>query len=182
MPDRILNAFLRRQEEEGRALAAQSDLVSLVPSGSPPDRYVLELRCNGLVEASPHEIVEASQFLVDIWFPPTYLRFADPFRVLTWLAPRNIFHPNIAATAPLICVGHLAPGTALVDLMYRVFEIVTWNKVTVREDDALNAAACQWARQHRDRFPVDRRPLKRQPLAAHIKMVSQGGHADGQTV
>jgi hypothetical protein len=31
----------------------------------------------------------------------------------------------------------------------------------MREEDALNSAACQWARQHPDRFPVDGRPQKR---------------------
>lgn len=31
----------------------------------------------------------------------------------------------------------------------------------MREDDALNKPACVWARAHRDRFPLDRRPLKR---------------------
>jgi hypothetical protein len=81
--------------------------------------------------------------------------------VLTWLAPRDIWHPNISADAPVICVGRLAPGTALVDLLYQLFEVITWNKVTMREDDALNRAACQWARRNGHRFPVDRRPLKR---------------------
>lgn len=182
MTDRILEAFLRRQEEEGRALAAQSDLVSLVAIGSPPDRYMLELKCKGLVEVSPNEVVEANQFLVGIWFPSTYLRIAEPLRVLKWLAPRNVFHPNISAIHSLICIGPVAPGTSLVDVMYRVWDVVSWNKVTMREDDALNYAACQWARQHRDRFPVDRRPLKRQALVAQIDIVSQGRHADGQRI
>jgi hypothetical protein len=34
----------------------------------------------------------------------------------------------------------------------------------MREDDALNKAACAWAREHQDRFPVDRRPLRRRQL------------------
>jgi hypothetical protein len=172
MADRILESFLRAQERDGRALASESDLISLHPEGSPPDRYVLELRCTGLVELSPNEVVEAHHFEVSIWFPSNYLRFADAYRVLSWIAPRNVWHPNISVTDKLICVGPVAPGTELVDLMYRVFEVVTWQKVTMREDDALNAAACQWSRQHRDRYPVDRRPLKRQPLAAHIDIVS----------
>jgi hypothetical protein len=182
MNDRILEAFLRRQEEEGRALAAESDLLLLRSAGSPPDRYVIELKCNGLVEASPGDVVDANHFVVGIRFPPTYLRVAHPFWVLTWLGPHNVWHPNISATEPFICIGNVAPGTELVDLIYGVFEVVTWNRVTMREDDALNAAACQWARQHRDRYPVDRRPLKRQPLAAHIEIASHGRQHDGQSV
>jgi hypothetical protein len=55
----------------------------------------------------------------------------------------------------------LAPGTPLVDLIYQVFEIVTYNKVTMAENNALNRDACVWCRGHLDRLPVDRRALKR---------------------
>ena len=179
MADRVLDAFLARQMDEGLALARESDLVSLAPLGARADRYVVELRCTGLVEEGLGRVVEADRFHLGIHFPSSYLRHADPFRVLTWLGPRTIWHPNISASAPVICVGRLAPGTGLVDILYQVFEIVTWNKVTMREDDALNRAACQWARGHRDRFPVDRRPLKRRPLAARIGDVSPRSIPDG---
>ena len=182
MADRILDAFLRRQEEEALALARESDLLTLAPIGQPATRYVAEFACTGLVERQPGDIVEADRFAVGIWFPSNYLRAVDPFQVLTWLGPRNVWHPNISATAPFICVGRLAPGTALVDILYQVFEIVTWNKVTMREDDALNRAACQWARQHRDRFPVDHRPLKRRPLALQMRDISERGDANGQAL
>jgi hypothetical protein len=168
MADRVLAAFLARQEEEGRRFAAASDLLTLVPIGSPADRYLVEFRCRGLVEQEPGTVVEANCFQVGIWFPMTYLRVAQPFRVLTWLGPHNVWHPNISATEPLVCVGRLEAGTGLVDILYQLFEIITWNKVTMREDDALNAAACQWARRHPDRYPVDRRPLKRRAAAFRI--------------
>jgi hypothetical protein len=113
------------------------------------------------------QILEADQFEIGIWFPSDYLRRAEPAQVLTWLGPRNVFHPNISHRLPFICVGKLAPGTALVDLLYQCFEIITWQKVTMREDDALNPGACGWAREHRAGLPVDRRPLKwRQPAVA----------------
>jgi hypothetical protein len=142
----------------------------------------VEFRCTGLVERRPGKVEEADRFQVGIWFPATYLRVADPFHVLTWLGPRNIWHPNISARAPVICVGRFAPGTGLVDLLYQVFEIVTWNKVTMREDDALNRAACQWARQHRDRFPVDRRPLKRRAPALQVSDIPEQREVDGQAL
>lgn len=158
--DPVFQAFLARQLEEGTALSAQTDLVELWPfSGHPPDRYVAQFHCTGLVRRGS-QVLEADRFEVGIWFPSDYLRRAEPWQVLTWLGPREVFHPNISHRLPFICVGRLAPGTGLVDLLYQCFEIISWQKVTMREDDALNPAACGWAREHLARFPVDRRPLK----------------------
>lgn len=176
MTDRVLDAFLRQQQEEAIALAEASDLVRLFPVGEQANRYIAQFLCKGLVQLESGAIVEAGRFDVGIRFPDDYLRTANPFHVLTWLGPRNIWHPNIAADAPVICVGRVAPGTGLADLLYQVFEIITWNKVTMREDDALNQAACQWARQHKDRFPVDRRPLKRRAL--DLRFAEPSGQRD----
>jgi hypothetical protein len=181
MSDRILDAFLARQQLESTALAEESDLLTVMPIGSPADRYRVEFRCKGLIERAPGQVVEAERFQVGVWFPSTYLRVADPFRVLTWFGPSNIWHPNISATDPFICIGRLAPGTGLVDILYQLFQIITWNKVTMREDDALNVMACQWARQHRDRFPVDRRPLKRRAVSLRISDESERSQPNGET-
>ena len=98
-------------------------------------------------------------FDVGLHFPSNYLRRVDPTLVLACLKPFEVWHPNIRP--PLICIGHLPPGTGIVDIVYQVFEVITYNKVTMREDDALNRAACAWARKNQDRFPVDTRPLTR---------------------
>jgi len=182
MTDAIMQAFLRRQHEDGVALASESDLVEIepldLPADSPPDRFLVRFACRGLVKDAGGSIVEANEFGVGIWFPEDYLRNADPFRVLTWLGPRHVWHPNISSQAPVICVGRLAPGTGLVDLVYQCWEIITWNKVTMREEDALNREACPWARANLARLPVDARPLKRRALAIHTTDISPGaGHA-----
>jgi hypothetical protein len=161
------------------ALASESDLLTLAPVSWPADRYIAQFRCTGLVEEPTRAIAEWNCFEVGIWFPASYLRVADPFQVLTWLGPGNVWHPNIANDAPAICIGRLAPGTSLVDILYQVFEVITWNKVTMREDDALNRAACQWARRHRDRFPVDRRPLKRRAPTLEARIVDRSSSIGG---
>jgi hypothetical protein len=168
MTDHVLAGFLERQREDGLALAAQSDLVTLVPlPGTPTQRYLLQLRCKGLVRTSTGEIAEADRFLLGIWFPDDYLRRADPFRVLTWLGPSNAFHPNVRP--PFACIGRLVARTPLVDIIYRAFEVVTYRRVTMQEDDALNHDACVWARRNQHHFPVDARPLKR--AAARFRVV-----------
>jgi hypothetical protein len=166
MTDNVLMAFLQGQREACTALAASSDLVTLTPLGaSPVHRYLAEFRCKGLVRVDG-EIVETNRFLVGIRFPAHYLRGFNPAEVLTWLEPANVWHPNIRP--PFICVGHLTPGTSLQSLVYQVYEMITYQRVTMREDDALNPAACVWARRHQPRFPIDRRPLKRRALAIEI--------------
>ena len=170
MSDVILRSFLERQLQEGLELDRASDLLDLFPmSDSPPDKYVATFHCRGLMREPSGKIAEANLFKVGVWFPSDYLRRAEPAQVLTWLGPRQVFHPNISDRAPFICIGRLSPGTPLVDILYQVFEIVTYSKVTMREDDALNRAACAWARENQDLFPVDRRPLKRRILDLHME-------------
>jgi ubiquitin-protein ligase len=180
--NRVIEAFLRAQFREGMDLAEQSDLLDLVPLDPPPvvRRYIACFHCTGLVRAPSGEIVEANQFAVAIAFPDDYLRWAEPSQVLTWLSPREVFHPNISNRGPFICIGRMGPGTALVDLLYQIHEIITYNKATVREDDALNVDACQWARANAARLPVDRRPLKRRRTGPAVG-VGSAGSACGPT-
>jgi hypothetical protein len=172
----MFEGFLRRQLEEGSALARDSDLLHLIPRPEdPPQSYVARYCCTGLVRNDRNEVIEARDFAVGVWFPQDYLRRAEPFQVLTWLGPRNVFHPNISDRAPVICIGRLTPGTGLVDILYQVFEIITYNKLTMREDDALNPDACVWARGNQDRFPVDDRPLKRRALNLRVTTMERSG-------
>ncbi len=172
MTDRVFAGWLTRQCEEGLALAAASDLLSLLPlEALLSQRYLAEYRCTGLVKTATGEIAEANRFAVGIWFPDEYLRVADTFQVLTWLEPRQAFHPNISARAPFICIGPLAPGTPLVDILYRCHEVITFNRLTMVESNALNLEACAWARRNQQRFPVDRRPLKRRSVEFDVQEI-----------
>ena len=174
--DKILGGFLSRQFEQGVALDAESDLLDLLPLEPPPapQHYVAYFHCTGLVRTPAGEVTEANQFAVGITFPDDYLRRADPFQVLAWLGPREIFHPNVSDRAPFICVGRIGPGTSLVDLVYQVHEIITYNKATLREDDALNHDACAWARRNQERLPIDSRPLKRRRVEFTVEPVGVG--------
>lgn len=163
MTDPILRAFLATQLVEGMALAAASDLVEVVPlAGVPPRKYLVRFRCTGLVRADDGAIVEADEFAVGVFFREDHLRVADPGTLVTWLHPRTVFHPNLRA--PAVCLGRVAPGMSLVDIIYQLHAVITYNKATL--DDALNGAAAAWARENPHRLPVDRRPLKRRLDAA----------------
>jgi hypothetical protein len=162
MTDKVFNNFLERQHTDGQTLAAQSDILRLMPAaGAPPQQYIAEFRCQGVVQDRQGRVAEAGLFAVGIFFPNDYLRRAATPEVLTWLAPVNVLHPNIFGPAGAICIGRLEPGTGLVDILYQVFEIIVYRKFNPREYDSLNKGACAWARNNQGRFPTDSRPLKR---------------------
>jgi len=166
MNDPIYARFLKQQELDAVTLAASTDRLSLVPvSGKPTTHYLAELRCRGLAKSPDGRIVEHDLWAFGISFPADYLRRAVPSpQVLTYLGPHpEPWHPNLRG--PIVCL-HLQPGTPLVDLVYSLYELVTWNLYST-SDEGLNHGAAQWARHEpASRFPVDRRPLKRPSLAA----------------
>jgi hypothetical protein len=166
-PDRVFEGFLHAQFEDGMAFAASSDFVTLVPvQGVPPCRYLASFTCRGLVRRNGR-ISEWDDFAVGFYFPDDYLVRVNPFQIVSWLGPEDVWHSNIGRgprrqAGPVgICIGDIRRGTPLVDLIYRVADVITWRLARVREDDALNWEACQWARGNPDAYPVDLRPLRR---------------------
>ena len=169
-----LTRFLDSQYAQGLELAAASDLLELVPIGpAPVQRYIARLGCRGLVRTDRGEIEESVGCVVGIHFPEDYLRRVQPLEIVRWIAPENVFHPNCALApngVPVVCVGKIPPGTPLVALIEAAAEIFSWQKVLPAESDALDAEACQWARRHPERLPVDDRPLRR-PSASATEIV-----------
>jgi hypothetical protein len=172
MQDKVFESFLRRQAEEGLALARSSDLLELMPlEDSPPCRYMARFAANGLVRSPGGDVVEATGCDIGIWFPPDYLRRVDVAQVFTYLGPPRPWHPNIRP--PFICL-HVTAGTPLVDLLYSLYELWTWN-LYYTGDEGLNHSAAQWARQQKPtRFPVDRRPLRRRALDFQVEIKKRG--------
>ena len=95
--------------------------------------------------------------------------------MITWFWPLDAFHPNIRP--PFLCPGRLKPGTSLVDIIYQCFEIITFQKVTMREMDALNRNACAWTRKNTARFPIDKRGLKRDAIRFRVRDPRPGEEA-----
>jgi hypothetical protein len=174
MFDEIFQNFLRSQLEAGLAMAANSDLLRLtpVPGLPPPQSYIIELFCTGLVlEAGV--VKEHDRFLVGVHFGDDHLRCPEGRSLVTILEPNNVFHPNVRG--PAICVGYQPAAVGLVDLTVQAAAIIAYKTVTMVEWDALNPAACRWARANVDRFPIDTRPLLRPTPRAHSSSDTPGG-------
>ena len=74
-----------------------------------------------------------------------------------------------------MAVGVLTAAPEFTKQIYDDVSEKIFGHAPMREDDALNKEACQWARGHLDRFPVDRRPLKRRQLNLHVEPVGGQG-------
>jgi hypothetical protein len=166
MIDHVFESFLETQLAEALALESESDLVALMPlpgRRGVPDRYILELGCRGLVrDPSSREVTERTGFAAGVWFHPRYLKSINASLVVTLLDPPHVFHPNLSF--PFACLGRMRPGTGIVEIVYQLFEILTYRKMTIVEWDALDREACAWVRRGLRRFPVDARPLKRKSV------------------
>jgi len=155
-PGRLLLDELHKPNTELHRLATKS------ADPGPPDFYAVRFDCRSVLrnEQGEYAAAEAKCDLA-IRFPNDYLRRKpDPGEIVCWLGPENIVHPNVRAPTG-ICIGRMAAGTELVDLLYQVYEIVTYMKWVPQ--DPLDEDAARWARHHQHLFPVDRRPLKKPP-------------------
>ena len=176
----IHRGFLNAQWTEMSALNQSSDRVEIIPlwqhehgqhehgqhenpdrDTDPPDRYLVHFYCKTMVKNN--DVIEALQgkYSIGISVPADYLRttYENPAQVLTFFS-KEVYHPNISV--PFICIGSIAPATPLVDVLIRSYEVITYNRVTTVESNALNHEACLWARQHMSEFPLEVVPLKRQ--------------------
>jgi len=156
MEDTIRQSWLQEQYNEAMAFSRRSDVLSLAPvAGTPPYKYVARFECKGLIKTGKG-IGIGDEHVVGIFFPQEYLRAScNPGQVLTWLGPQEEFHPNIRP--PFCCVGHILPGMSLLSLLFQLYQMITWQRYTVDERDALNPEACRWARQNMQRLPIDTR-------------------------
>ncbi len=158
--DDQMKSWLEWQMADWEELAPQTDRVRLTPVGleTPALGYIAQFDCRGLIRSYDGAVSEFETFLVGIRFGENHLRERpDPLRLVYLLSPANTWHPNVRC--PALCVGHVKAGCGLIDLLYQVYGILTYQNFHLA--DCLNEQAAAWARNNLDRFPVDRRPLKR---------------------
>jgi len=175
MSDVIFEGWIEKQYRDGLALAQASDILTLVPvpgAGGAPTDYLARFQARTLVRRAG-AVEPVNEFTAAVHFPPDYLRrVVNPGQVVMLLWPPEVYHPN--ARLGSVCTGRLPPGTGLGEILWQVYEILTYQRVTPREDDALNPDACAWARANLHRFPIDPRPLKRRDLDLEIEPLPGG--------
>ncbi len=163
--DNIFSNWLERAIDEAMRLAVSSDRLDIVRLN--PSTIAAHYSCKGLVLSDTGRVEEHGNFVVGFHIADDYLRRAtNSMQILSCISPQNCFHPNIRGRA--CCIGKVAPGTSLVELLHRTYEVITWQEVAPNEFDALNPAACSFARNSPERIPVDDRPLRRRPASFQL--------------
>lgn len=155
--DGIFESWLVETAAEAHALSDASDILELHQLAS--NRFVARFACRTLVCDPGGEPQEVWGVQLGFFLDAQYLRQVDPQSLITILQPTRIWHPN--GLGPFLCIGVVAPGTPLTQLLYRAYDVLAYANFTVNEFDSLNIHACAWARRNQDLFPLERQPLKR---------------------
>lgn len=167
--DPVFKSFLETSMEGAQNLTRESDRVSILPFPPfPSSRYLVMFECDSLAGHPASDLRNPERISAEIHFPPHYLRELRTEEVVTLISPGDLWHSNVRA--PFVCVGDMAPGTPLVDIVTQLFEIFTYQNVNLTE--GFNREAAEWARSRVDQFPIDSRPLRRPRTEA---LQEQGG-------
>jgi hypothetical protein len=183
--DHVYSAFLRNTFSEARDIALRSDVVRLLPEPvSPPTSYMcsfdvpyLRRLVGGTVHVAPGPV------LGFIRFPQDYLCSVDPrlfMRVASIVTP-DFVHPNAVARGPVCLGAAFRSGTPLGQLIWELYQIVTYQNRTLDERNALNPEACRLLRANQDllsRFPAPPLFRRRRKLQASIRKLNAIHHAD----
>jgi hypothetical protein len=155
--DPVLHDFLLNGRDALLARCRPGGLLEVASLGeNVPWVYRLTFRSRGLARADDGEIKVVDRHVVALRFFPDYLRKADRFAMLGLVEPRNAFHPNLSP--PGICL-EIYPGEPVLEIVESLHALFSWRLRQLRDDDALNKAACAWGRAHLADLPIDRRPL-----------------------
>ena len=139
-------------------LDQSSDLIEVQHTGDPPLKYIVTYHCTSLIwlegSSSPSY---ANRHQLEIYLHREYPRRPP---ALKWLT--DIFHPNVMPPKKNggVCIGGWSAAETLDNLCLRIGEMLQYKSFNL--DDPLNEEAAEWAKEHLDSFPVDRRQLLKQ--------------------
>ena len=127
----------------------------------PPERYFvyykkvkgLRLFTDPAGEKKELEIVDEHK--IEIYLHADYPRLKPQCYILS-----GTFHPNFRMAAPNdICIGdYWASGETIIDIIYQVGEMITYQNYNV--SSPLNGIAAKWAKENINLFPIDKVNLR----------------------
>ncbi|MBM3269402.1 MAG: hypothetical protein FJZ01_17300 [Candidatus Sericytochromatia bacterium] len=148
-----------------QALAARSGgaLTITKATGTPPQKYLLTLRCKGIERLEGDAPVFRDEHKLEIRIPAAYPLAPPHVRLLT-----PIFHPHVHATSD-VCIGHRwVVGEGLDNLIVRVASFIRCEPEYFDLDSVANAEAADWVEAHMALFPLQADPFGGGPTAEPV--------------
>lgn len=144
--DRVFDAFCRQAQRDAEALTAESEMLTVQTLPPlPSSRFVLTFRAPYL-RRTARQTIEVAPGPVEatVHFPADYLLGTTPqlwFRVAT-ITTADFVHPNVRDG--VVCLGaQFTPGTPLRILIRALYDIVSYQTMTLDERNALDAEVCR---------------------------------------
>ena len=157
--DPVFDAFCRAAWNEAQVMAAESDILSVSPLPPlPPSRFLLRFDVPYLRRRSDRTIEQApGPVFAAVLFPADYVRGGDPMLSMriAHVVTSDLVHPNVFQGA--VCLGaQFNPGTPFRVLARALYDLLTFQLMTLNEPDAMDRDACRAIRSNPDLLP--RRP------------------------
>ncbi|MBS1550974.1 MAG: hypothetical protein JST15_02760 [Bacteroidetes bacterium] len=136
----------------------------------PPERYFVNfknvkgLRLISDASGEKKELQIVTEHKIEIYLHSDYPRFKPQCNLLT-----GAFHPNFRMASPNdICIGdYWASGETIVDIIYQVGEMITYQNYNV--SSPLNGIAAKWAKENIELFPIDNVNLRQAEIEISLK-------------
>jgi hypothetical protein len=174
MVDAVFYSFLENTYTEATALVQKSDVLKLFPIPPlPPAAYLCEFTLSYL-RRLPSGVVEVASgpILAGVRFPEDYLRSTDHHLYLkvASILTFDFTHPNVNGS--MVCLGsQFAGGSPITALLFELYDIVSYQNVTLDEGNALNPEACRLLREHRELLDgMERKPFMRRKTKLQVKV------------
>jgi ubiquitin-protein ligase len=149
----IRDTRLRNDHRRMLDLTSGNDLIAIEEvQGDPAETYVIRFNCRGVSAMEASGPVFSDIHRVWISLPVEYPTRPPQMRFLT-----PVFHPNINEEGTYVCVDTWYPSKFLDDLCIMLGRMIQYKNYNPSSPLRLDAA--QWAVEHPELLPVDRRPL-----------------------
>jgi ubiquitin-protein ligase len=154
---RLISDFKKMKEE-----FSDHPYISFEYEGEelPPERYFVCFRnIKGLKliesETNGKELEIIKEHKIEIYLHSDYPRLKPQSNIVS-----EIFHPNFRMASPNdICIGdYWASGETLVDIIYQIGEMITFQSYNV--SSPLNGIAAKWVKENISLFPLDNTNLR----------------------
>jgi len=163
---RLISDFKKMKEE-----FSNHPFISFEYEGEniPPERYFVyfkNIKGIRLVQdksGDKKELEIVKDHKIEIYLHYDYPRLKPQCNFLS-----GAFHPNFRMASPNdICIGdYWASGETLVDIIYQVGEMITYQNYNV--SSPLNGIAAKWAKENIELFPIDSVNLRQGELDINL--------------